>query len=124
MSLSGNSYSPELGGLLNAALRLWKRITERRGDERHGLPRLILDIEDHAYETIDWSLSGFRIGPFHRPLDESDRVRLRIVGGIKSMRPRQYNAQVARIMPNGDIGFHVGVPAWESALAMNSIRGW
>lgn len=121
--MSYNDGGATSSGLFAGAARLWRQMTERRGDDRYDRPKLHLEIENHDYETMDWSLSGFKIAAFHRELQPRDHINLKVVGGIKSLRPREFIANVARITPNGDVGFHVGVPAWEAALVPNQIHG-
>ena len=65
-------------------------------------PRLTLRFEDHDYKTIDWSIGGFRIGVFHRPVRQGDRLEGGVItwGGLKQ---EAFEAAVVRLSREGDV---------------------
>ena len=69
---------------------------------RHVAPRLTLRFEDHNYKTIDWSIGGFRISDFHRPLRPDDRLEGDVItwGGLKQ---EAFEAVVVRLSREGDV---------------------
>ena len=48
---------------------------ERRRHPRFKMPRLVLRIENQKYRTRDWSLGGFRINEFHRPVASGEQLQ-------------------------------------------------
>jgi hypothetical protein len=73
---------------------------ERRRHARHRSPALTLVVEGHRYKTLDWSLGGFRIAAFHRPLAAGMRIE-GTVRGVSGAKPGEFLAEVARVAPNG-----------------------
>ena len=75
---------------------------DRRQHERIKSPRLTLRIESQKYRTLDWSLGGFRIGPFHRRLGAKETL----TGTIESMAGllrETFEADITRITEEGDV---------------------
>ncbi len=75
---------------------------ERRQHSRHVAPRLTLRFEDHNYKTIDWSIGGFRISDFHRPVRPGETLEGSVVtwGGLKK---EAFKADVLRLSREGDV---------------------
>ncbi len=75
---------------------------ERRQHPRHVARRLTLRFEDHNYKTTNWSVGGFRISDFHRPVRPVDRLEGSVVtwGGLKQ---EAFEAAVVRLTPEGDV---------------------
>ena len=48
---------------------------ERRRHPRYKIPRLVLRIEKQKYRTRDWSLGGFRLNAFHRPVESGEQLQ-------------------------------------------------
>ena len=65
-------------------------------------PPLTLRFEDHNYKTTDWSIGGFRISDFHRPVHPGDRLDGGVVtwGGLKQ---EAFEATVVRLSYEGDV---------------------
>ena len=102
----------------------WLR--RRLGPERRQHPRythrpLVLKIEGRRYRTIDWSLGGFRIGPFHREAI----IGMRIEGSIvKSGRVQAggFVAELVRFTEEGGIGLRWVEVAPATFIGMSSVR--
>ena len=75
---------------------------ELRQNLRHVARRLTLRFEDHNYKTADWSIGGFRISDFHRPVRPGDTLEGSVVmwGGLKQ---EAFKADVLRLTPEGDV---------------------
>ena len=75
---------------------------ERRQHPRYVAPRLTLRFEDHNYKTTDWSIGGFRISGFHRPVRPGETLEGSVVtwGGLKK---EAFEADVLRLDPEGDV---------------------
>ena len=75
---------------------------ERRQRPRHVVPRLTLRFEGHNYKTTDWSIGGFRISDFHRPVRPGETLEGSVVtwGGLKK---EAFEADVLRLDPEGDV---------------------
>ena len=75
---------------------------ERRQHPRHVMPRLTLRFEDHNYKTTDWSIGGFQISGFHRPVRPGETLEGSVVtwGGLKQ---EAFKADVLRLGPEGDV---------------------
>ncbi len=69
---------------------------------RHVARRLTLRFEDHNDKTTDWSIGGFRISDFHRPLRPGDRLEGGVItwGGLKK---EAFKADVLRLSREGDV---------------------
>ncbi len=75
---------------------------ERCQHPRHVARRLTLRFEDHNDKTTDWSIGGFRISDFHRPVRPGDRLEGSVVtwGGLKQ---EAFEAAVVRLNREGDV---------------------
>ena len=74
----------------------------RRQHPRYVAPRLTLRFEDHNYKTTEWSIGGFRISGFHRPVRPGEKLEGSVVtwGGLKK---EAFEADVLRLDPEGDV---------------------
>jgi hypothetical protein len=94
---------------------------ERRLHPRYSHRPLLLKIEGRRYRTIDWSLGGFRLGPFHREAT----IGMRIEGDVvKSGRvqPGRFVAQVVRFTEDGGLGLRWLDIAPATFIGMSSVR--
>ncbi len=75
---------------------------ERRQHPRHVARRLKLRFEDHNDKTTDWSIGGFRISDFHRPVRPGETLEGSVVtwGGLMK---EAFKADVLRLNPEGDV---------------------
>ncbi|MFP6730115.1 MAG: PilZ domain-containing protein [Alphaproteobacteria bacterium] len=75
---------------------------ERRQHARHIAPRLTLRFEGHNYKTTDWSIGGFRIRDFHRPVRRGEPLEGSVVTWL-GLSHEAFKADVLRIGPEGEI---------------------
>jgi len=77
-------------------------VHRKRQRPRHVARQLTLRFEDHNYKTIDWSIGGFRIGGFHRPVLPRDTLEGGVVtwGGLKK---EAFKAVVVRLTQEGEV---------------------
>ena len=75
---------------------------ERRQHARHIAPRLTLRFEGHNYKTTDWSIGGFRISDFHRPVRRGEPLEGSVVTWL-GLSHEAFKADVLRIGPEGEI---------------------
>ncbi len=77
---------------------------EQRQHPRYAMPRLSLRFEGHNYKTTDWSIGGFRISGFHRPVRPGEKLEGSVItwGGLKN---EAFKADVLRLTPEGDVCF-------------------
>lgn len=102
----------------------WLR--RRLGPERRLHPRythrpLVLKIEGRRYRTIDWSLGGFRLGPFHREAV----VSMQIEGTIAKcgrIQAGAFLAEVVRFTEEGGLGLRWLEIAPATFIGMSSVR--
>jgi hypothetical protein len=76
--------------------------SERRRHPRHSQPRLVLRIEERKYRTRDWSLGGFRIAGFHRPVDREEELE-GVVTTWTGLFRESFNADVVHSGTGGDL---------------------
>ncbi len=75
---------------------------ERRQHERYKTPRLVLRIEEQKYRTLDWSMGGFRIGPFHRPLGPRETLT-GTIDQMAGLLREPFEADITRITEDGEV---------------------
>ncbi len=76
------------------------------GNRRHhraAAPELTLTIEGKAYATTDWSMSGFRIANFKRPVTANEYVEGKI-GPIGPSNGGSFKASIVRVTEDGGFG--------------------
>lgn len=76
---------------------------EKRRHRRHVSPPLTLHFEGHRYRTRDWSIGGFRLDAFHRPLKPGDTLQ----GSVKTLfglASEDFEADVVRPIAEGGYG--------------------
>ena len=105
--------------------RLWQRLfggRERRLHPRTQEPYLLLTIDGHEYATLDWSLGGFRLAEFHVELKLKDRIAGKIDPRDGSC-PGEFEAEVVRLLENGDIGCRLLEISTATFAAMSELQG-
>jgi hypothetical protein len=95
--------------------------SDRRYYLRHTGRALRLEIEDQPYETLDWSLGGFRIGAFHRTLARGDRLDGKL-GPVGSAKDGTFVAEVRHVAPDGKIGLRWAEITSTSFFALSRFR--
>jgi hypothetical protein len=77
-----------------------ERVPDRRRSPRFTKPALWLEFEGWRYKTRDWSLGGFRVGDFRKPVQSREKVNGRIegIGCIGS-----FTAEVVRLHEDGSL---------------------
>lgn len=87
-------------------MRFLKRLVyqkDRRRHVRHTSTSLTVTVDGHKYKTVDWSLGGFRLAGFHRPVAAKDRI-----AGLLAPPKGAKGDFVAEIVWTADDG-HLGV---------------
>lgn len=94
---------------------------ERRQHERHAHYPLTVKVEGKRYDTVDWSLGGFRLAGFHRDLERTEKLEGNI-DGLDTAKPGRFLAEVVWRNEAGHVGlrFLEITPAF--FLAMSSFR--
>ena len=82
------------------------RMQDRRQHRRYAYPAVALEVDGQHYETVDWSLGGFRVNGYHQHLEVGDRIT-GTIGTVGSGSPGTFVAEVVRFMPNGDVGMRL-----------------
>ena len=77
-------------------------VRERRQHSRHVAPRLTLRFEGRNYKTTDWSLGGFRISGFHRPVLRGEPLDGSVVTWF-GLKREAFKAGIIRMSPEGDV---------------------
>ena len=75
---------------------------EQRQHSGHVMPRLTLRFEDHKYKTTDWSIGGFQIGRFHRPVRVGETLEGSVVTW-RGLKHEAFKADVLRLGSEGDV---------------------
>ena len=78
-------------------------------------------IDGHTYETLDWSLGGFRVNSFHQNLNRRDKISGTIVG-LGATGRGDFVAEVMRVSENGDVSVRLLEIAPATFLAMGGLR--
>ena len=95
--------------------------SDRRYHFRHTSRPLRLEIEDQPYETLDWSLGGFRIGGFHRMLAQGDRLGGKL-GPVGDAEAGSFIAEVRHVAADGKIGLRWAEITSTSFFALSRVR--
>ena len=77
-------------------------VRERRQHPRHVAPRLTLRFEGRNYKTTDWSIGGFRIKGFHRPVLRGEPLDGSVVTWF-GLKREAFKASIIRLSPEGDV---------------------
>ncbi len=97
------------------------RPKDRRHHARVATPSIALTIDDRHYETLDWSLGGFRLGGFRADVKPRDRIS-GTVGSVGDAGPGEFVAEVMRVAENGDISVRLLEISPATFLAMGGLR--
>src|SRR5271154_521686 len=92
----------ELGSIVQRILPQANFIERRKHRRIYGFS-LSLTIEGKSYETLDWSLGGFRIADFHRPLEPRQQIAGTVVGQ-SGVRGGEFTAAIVRTTVGGEVG--------------------
>jgi hypothetical protein len=92
----------ELGSIVQSILPQ-PNFVERRKHRRIYGHSLSLTIEGKRYETLDWSLGGFRIADFHRPLAPCQQLAGTVIGH-SGVRDGEFTAAIVRTTVGGEVG--------------------
>ncbi len=93
---------------------------DRRRHARNTATVLELRIDGHKYETIDWSLGGFRFSGFHKDVRRRDNIS-GTIGGVGAG-PGEFVAEVMRVSDNGDVSVRLLEITPATFLAMGGLR--
>ncbi len=95
--------------------------TDRRHHRRVYDRPINVRMEGKQYDTLDWSLGGFRINGYHRTIEIGERLSGKIgpVNGIKS---GDFVAVVVRTVDDGDVGVRFLEISSDVFLAMSGLK--
>ena len=97
---------------------LWRQ--DRRRYVRIVNPPLRLRIDGKRYDTVDWSLGGFKIRRYHRGLSAGDQIQGEI--RFDTVKPGEFVAEVIQVQASGDIGLRLLEITPATFLAMSGVR--
>ena len=104
------------------AAPLEQRVTvEQRRHVRYSGPALILTIEGHRYKTRDWSLGGFRVARFHRPIVPGTPVR-GVIGVTGSAAVGEFVAEIVHGSNDTGVGLRILEIAPAIFVAMTRLK--
>jgi hypothetical protein len=92
----------ELGSIVQRILPDANFIERRKHRRIYG-HSLSLTIEGKRYETLDWSLGGFRIVDFHRMLTPCQQIA-GVVLDRDGVRGGEFTAAIVRTTVSGEVG--------------------
>ena len=75
----------------------------KRRPKRISIPAITLTIEGKAYETTNWSMSGFRLESFKRPVSVGETLKGQI-GELGYSSGGGFSASVVRLTEAGGFG--------------------
>jgi hypothetical protein len=76
---------------------------KRPRTKRIAIPSITLTIEGKAYETSNWSMSGFRLDKFRRDIAIGENLKGQI-GPVRYSGGGGFNASVVRLTEDGGFG--------------------
>jgi len=76
---------------------------QRPRTKRVAIPSITLTIEGKAYETSNWSMSGFRLENFKREVAVGENLKGQI-GPLRYSRGGGFNASIVRLTEDGGFG--------------------
>jgi hypothetical protein len=91
----------EIGSIVQSILPQANFVERRRHRRNYG-HSLSLTIEGKRYETLDWSLGGFRIADFHRPVAPCQQIVGKVTG--RGVRDGEFTAAIVRTPVGGEVG--------------------
>lgn len=95
--------------------------TDRRHHRRVYDRPIKVRVEGRRYDTLDWSLSGFRINDYHRTLEYGDRLS-GTIGPLDGIKAGDFVVEVVRTTDNGDVGVRFIEISSEIFLAMSGLK--
>ena len=110
--------------MLNRILQSFRELTPQtdRRSHRHVYDRPIkVRVEGNKYETLDWSLGGFRIKGYHRTLEIGERLSGKI-GPVDGIKAGDFVVDVVRTSDDGDVGVRFIEISSEIFLAMSGLK--
>ena len=106
----------KLLGTIRRAVRSW---SEKREQARHvGPPQIVMKIDGQRYATHNWSIGGFRLVDFHRPLRSGDIIAGQFISGIRKVKDRNFDARVIRVNASGQVGAQFVELSHEAFIAL------
>jgi len=106
--------------MLSALFRRAPRNDRRQNRRIYDRP-LKIKIEGKTYKTLDWSLGGFRIKGYHRPLEIGERIAGK-VGVPHGARNGDIVVEIMRATDNGEVGVRFLEISPRSFVAMAGIK--
>ncbi len=102
---------------------LFRRVPhkDRRKNRRNFDRPLKLKVEGRTYQTLDWSLGGFRIKDYHRPLEIGERITGKVslpYGGHVG----DFVAEIVRATEDGDVGVRILEITSRTFVAMAGLK--
>lgn len=95
------------------------RAAERRRNQRFELPSIRLKIDGKRYDSIDWSMGGFKIGRCHLSLVPGDSVTGVIT--LEHGESGEFVAEVVAVRADGQVAFRLLEITPRVFLAMGGI---
>ncbi len=109
-----------LNRILQSFLELTPQTDRRRHRRVHDRP-IKVRVEGNKYETLDWSLGGFRIKGYHRTLEIGERLSGKI-GPVDGIKAGDFVVEVVRTTDDGDMGVRILEISSEIFLAMSGLK--
>jgi len=106
--------------VLQALLGLTPQADRRHHRRVYDRP-IKLQMENRPYDTLDWSLGGFRINGFHRPVEVGERLPGNI-GPVDGVKVGDFVVEVVRTTDDGDMGVRFVEISSEIFLAMSGLK--
>ncbi len=78
-------------------------------------------VEGKQYDTLDWSLGGFLINGYHRPLEIGECLSGKI-GPVDGVKAGDFIVEVVRTIDDGDVGVRFIEISSEIFLAMSGLK--
>lgn len=95
--------------------------TDRRQNRRNYDQQLKIKVEGKTYKTLDWSLGGFRIKGYHRPLQIGERIAGK-VGVPHGARTGNIVIEIMRATNDGEFGVRFLEITPSSFVAMANLK--
>lgn len=95
--------------------------TDRRHRRRVYDRPIKVRLEGNHYDTLDWSLGGFRINGYHRTLEIRERLSGKI-GPVNGVKAGDFVVEVVRTTDCGDVSVRFIEISSETFLAMSGLK--
>jgi PilZ domain len=95
--------------------------TDRRHHRRTYDRPIKIKMGGNQYETLDWSLGGFRFNGYHRTLEIGERLSGKI-GPVDGIKAGDFIVEVVRTTDEGDVGVRIIEISSEVFLAMSGLK--